>query len=210
MMKKKYISVIEDNAIFRENMVAYIQQLNNYFLLGAYESFETAFNDFKSGNHPDIVLMDIGLPGINGIEGTKRIKQQFPKTELIIVTVFEDSNMVFEALKAGACGYLTKSLGLPELNKALENLEKGGAPMSNKIAKMVVESFQLNHQDNTLSKREKEVLTLLAQGKTYSNIAEELFVSKTTVRTHIRNIYQKLHVNSKAEAIQLANEKKMI
>ncbi|MGH1385431.1 response regulator [Kordia sp.] len=209
-MKKKYISIIEDNAIFRENMVTYIQQLNNYFLLGAYESFETAFEDFKSGNHADIVLMDIGLPGINGIEGTKKIKQQFPKTELIIVTVFEDSDMVFQALKAGACGYLTKSLGLPELNKALENLEKGGAPMSNKIAKMVVESFQLNHQDNTLSKREKEVLTLLARGKTYSTIAEELFVSKTTVRTHIRNIYQKLHVNSKAAAIQLANEKKMI
>ncbi|AXG69307.1 transcriptional regulatory protein DegU [Kordia sp. SMS9] len=209
-MTKKYISVIEDNAIFRENMAAYIQQLDNYFLLGVYEDFETAFEDFKSGNCPDIVLMDIGLPGINGIEGTKRIKQKYPKTELIIVTVFEDSNMVFEALKAGACGYLTKSLGLPELNKALGDLEKGGAPMSNKIAKMVVESFQLNHQDNTLSKREKEVLTLLAQGKTYSTIAEELFISKTTVRTHIRNIYQKLHVNSKAEAIQLANEKKMI
>jgi DNA-binding NarL/FixJ family response regulator len=209
-MNKKYISVIEDNAIFRENMVAYIQQLEHYFLLGAYENFEDAFSDFKTGNHPDIVLMDIGLPGINGIEGTKKIKQQFPKTELIIVTVFEDSNMVFEALKAGACGYLTKSLGLPELTKALEDLKKGGAPMSNKIAKMVVESFQLNHQDNTLSKREKEVLTLLAKGKTYSNIAEELFVSKTTVRTHIRNIYQKLHVNSKAEAIRLANEKKMI
>lgn len=207
---KKYISIIEDNTIFRENIAAYIQQLDGYFLLGAYGCFETALEDFKSGNHADIVLMDIGLPGINGIDGTKIIKQQFPKTELIIVTVFEDSNMVFEALKAGACGYLTKSLGLPELNKALGDLKKGGAPMSNKIAKMVVESFQLNHQDNTLSKREKEVLTLLAKGKTYSTIAEELFVSKTTVRTHIRNIYQKLHVNSKAEAIQLANEKKMI
>ncbi len=207
---KKYISIIEDNTIFRENIAAYIQQLDGYFLLGAYADFETALEDFKTGNHPDVVLMDIGLPGINGIEGTKIIKQQFPKTELIIVTVFEDSNMVFEALKAGACGYLTKSLGLPELNKALSDLEKGGAPMSNKIAKMVVASFQLNHEDHTLSKREKEVLTLLAKGKTYSTIAEELFVSKTTVRTHIRNIYQKLHVNSKAEAIQLANEKKMI
>ena len=207
---KKYISIIEDNSIFRETMAAYIQQLDGYFLLGTYGSFETALKDFKTGNHSDIVLMDIGLPGINGIDGTKIIKQQFPKTELIIVTVFEDSNMVFEALKAGACGYLTKSLGLPELKKALSDLEKGGAPMSNKIAKMVVESFQLNLQDNTLSKREKEVLTLLAKGKTYSTIAEELFISKTTVRTHIRNIYQKLHVNSKAEAIQLANEKKMI
>ena len=209
-MNKKYISIIEDNTIFRENLTAYIQQLDRYFLLGTYADFETAFDDFTSGNHPDIVLMDIGLPGKNGIEGTQIIKQHFPKTELIIVTVFEDSNMVFEALKAGACGYLTKSLGLPELTKALDDLEKGGAPMSNKIAKMVVESFQLNHHDNTLSKREKEVLTLLAKGKTYSTIADELFVSKTTVRTHIRNIYQKLHVNSKAEAIRLANEKKMI
>ncbi len=209
-MEKKYISIIEDNIIFRENLAAYLQPLPNYFLLGTYDCFETALTDFKSGNHPDIVLMDIGLPGKNGIDGTKIIKQLFPKTELIIVTVFEDSNMVFEALKAGACGYLTKSLGLPELKKALDDLEKGGAPMSNKIAKMVVESFQLNHEDNTLSKREKEVLTLLAKGKTYSAIAEELFISKTTVRTHIRNIYQKLHVNSKAEAIQLANEKKMI
>ncbi len=209
-MAKKYISIIEDNVIFRENLAAYLLQLNNYFLLGTYDCFETALADFKSGNHSDIILMDIGLPGKNGIEGTKIIKQLFPKTELIIVTVFEDSNMVFEALKAGACGYLTKSLGLPELKKALDDLEKGGAPMSNKIAKMVVESFQLNHEDNTLSKREKEVLTLLAKGKTYSTIAVELFISKTTVRTHIRNIYQKLHVNSKAEAIRLANEKKMI
>jgi DNA-binding NarL/FixJ family response regulator len=209
-MTKKYISIIEDNVIFRETIAAYIQQLENYFLLGTYDNFETALADFKTGNHSDIVLMDIGLPGINGIEGTKIIKQLFPKTELIIVTVFEDSNMVFEALKAGACGYLTKILGLPELKKALADLEKGGAPMSNKIAKMVVESFQLNHEDHTLSKREKEVLTLLAKGKTYSTIADELFVSKTTVRTHIRNIYQKLHVNSKAEAIQLANEKKII
>lgn len=209
-MARKYISIIEDNVIFRENLAAYLSQLNNYFLLGTYDCFETALADFKSGNHPDIILMDIGLPGKNGIEGTKIIKQLFPKIELIIVTVFEDSNMVFEALKAGACGYLTKSLGLPELKKALDDLEKGGAPMSNKIAKMVVESFQLNHEDNTLSKREKEVLTLLAKGKTYSTIAVELFISKTTVRTHIRNIYQKLHVNSKAEAIRLANEKKMI
>jgi DNA-binding NarL/FixJ family response regulator len=99
---------------------------------------------------------------------------------------------------------------LPELKKTLSDLEKGGAPISNKIAKMIVESFQLNHKGHTLPKRKKEVLTLLAKGKTYSTIAEELFFSKTTVRIHIRNIYQKLHVNSKAKAIQLANEKKMI
>lgn len=209
-MTKKYISIIEDNDIFRENISTYIDDLENYFLLASYQNFEDALKDIKSGNYPDIILMDIDLPKTNGIEGSKIIKQLFPKTDIIIVTVFEDSNMVFEALKSGACGYLTKSLGLLELSKALDNLEKGGAPMSNKIAKMVVESFQLNYNDNTLSKREKQVLSLLAKGKTYSHIALDLYISKTTVRTHIRNIYQKLHVNSKAEAIQKANEGKMI
>ena len=207
---KKCISIIEDNALFREHLTTYISELESYFLLAAYDSFEKAIKDMKSGNYPDIVLMDIDLPETNGIEGTKIIKQKFPKTDILIVTVFENSTMVFEALKAGACGYLTKSLGFPELSKALSDLEKGGAPMSNSIAKMVVESFQLNHSDNTLSNREKQVLSLLAKGKTYSHIASDLFISKTTVRTHIRNIYQKLHVNSKAEAIQKANECRMI
>ncbi|WP_340200513.1 response regulator [Ascidiimonas sp. W6] len=209
-MKTTYVSIIEDNLIFKENISEYIQKLDTYFLLGAYESAEAAIEDFTNTNQPDLILMDIGLPGINGIEGTKIIKKMYPKTDLIIVTVYEDSEMVFEALKAGACGYLTKSIGFQELSKALAILAAGGAPMSHKISKMVVDSFQLNHNDKTLSIREKEVLTLIAQGKTYSHIAQELFISKTTVRTHIRNIYQKLHVHSKAEAIKAANDKKMI
>ncbi len=209
-MKTTYVAIIEDNEIFRESLSAYINELEHYFLLGAYNSFEDALKDFENDNYPDLVLMDIGLPGINGIEGTKIIKTKFPATDLIIITVHENSQMVFEALKAGACGYLTKSAGFQELTKALQILAAGGAPMSHKISKMVVSSFQLNHNDHTLSDREKQVLKLIAQGKTYSLIAEELFISKTTVRTHIRNIYQKLHVNSKAEAIKTANEKKMI
>ena len=209
-MKPTYVAIIEDNEIFRESISTYINELKHYFLIGAYHCFEDAIKDFENDNYPDLVLMDIGLPGINGIEGTKIIKTKFPATDLIIVTVHENSKMVFEALKAGACGYLTKSVGFQELTKALNILAAGGAPMSHKISKMVVSSFQLNHNDHTLSDREKQVLKLIAQGKTYSLIAEELFISKTTVRTHIRNIYQKLHVNSKAEAIKTANEKKMI
>ena len=153
---------------------------------------------------PDVVFMDINLPGMNGIEGIKIIRKQFPEIAIIVVTVNEESNYVFEALCAGAVGYITKVSGKQKILEALEQLDQGGAPMSIKIARMVVESFQ-EKKLNELSDRENEVLTLLAKGKSYASIGDALNVSVNTIKTHVRNIYEKLHVTSKEEVIKVYN-----
>ena len=130
---------------------------------------------------PEIVLMDIELPGMNGIQGTKIIKDKSPHTDIIMVTVYEDSELVFEALKAGASGYITKSANYMELLSALEEIVKGGAPMSSRIARMVIDNFHVN-PNSPLTKRETEILQLISEGKTYTQISEELFISKETAR----------------------------
>jgi DNA-binding NarL/FixJ family response regulator len=153
--------------------------------------------------------MDIGLPGMSGIEGIQKIKRLKPEIIIIVNSVHENSALVFKALCEGASGYITKSTSHMELLEAIDEVENGGAPMSMKIAKMVVNSFQKN-TNSPLSLRETQVLELLAQGKSYSTIGDELFITKETAKTHIKNIYSKLEVRSKAEAIAKANEKKYI
>jgi DNA-binding NarL/FixJ family response regulator len=138
---------------------------------------------------------------MNGIQGSKIIKDKSPHTDIVMVTVYEDSELVFEALKAGASGYITKSANYMELLSALEEIVKGGAPMSSRIARMVIDNFHVN-PNSPLTKRET--------GKTYTQISEELFISKETAKTHIKNIYSKLQVNSKSEAIAKANLEKLI
>ena len=156
-----------------------------------------------------MVLMDIDLPGMSGIEGTARLKKKLPKVEIIVNTVFEGSEYVFEALCAGATGYITKTSSYTELLAALDEVVAGGAPMSTHIAKMVVRSFQRNHH-SPLTERETEVLALLAEGKTYFHIGEALFISRETARSHVKSIYTKLQVNNRAEAIARANRDKLI
>jgi DNA-binding NarL/FixJ family response regulator len=154
--------------------------------------------------------MDIDLPGMNGVEGTKIIKQKLPNAIIIMVTVYENSEIVFNALCAGATGYLTKNLKPNDLINSLEEAMSGGAPMSIHIAKMVVSSFQKKNSTIQLSQREKEVLTLLATGNSYDSIGEKLFISKNTIKFHLKNIYLKLQVHSNIEAIQKANEENLI
>lgn len=202
------VVIIEDNAEFREVLASYIRDYEKLKLIQSYSDCEQALK-YLNIDRPNLVLMDIGLPGISGIEGTARIKAKLPKTEVIIITVFENSESVFLALQNGASGYLTKNLSKEELLASIDECLAGGAPMSMKIAKMVVSSFKKSN-DSPLSQRETEVLDNLAKGKSYNSIAETLFVSKDTVKFHIKNIYFKLQVNSREEAIETAYRQKLI
>ena len=202
------IIIVEDNEVVREGLSILLNGFSGHQVTGAFESCEDAFK-FMEKNTTDLVLMDMELPGINGIEGIKQIRKKWPETEVLMLTVHDDSELVFQALVAGASGYITKNSEHNKILNAIEEIKNGGAPMSTNIARMVVESFQKN-TNSPLSRRETEVLELLASGKSYSVIADELFIHKETVKTHIKNIYGKLQVNSKAAAIAFARKNKLI
>lgn len=204
----KRITIVEDDAIIRNAFVTLIQQDKKYEVINAYSDAEAAIKNIKS-DEPDICLMDIELPGMNGIVAISKIKALMPKTQVVVVTVYENDDLVFKALCEGAAGYLTKNMPLNKLIDSLVELENGGAPMSTNVARMVVQSFHKNRQ-TPLSNRELEVLELLSSGKSYSTIADQLFVDKETVKSHIKNIYLKLEVHSKAEAIEKAKKSKYI
>jgi DNA-binding NarL/FixJ family response regulator len=202
------IVIVEDNDVVRDGFSLLISSLSEHEVIAAYESCEEAIKNLDKDN-PDLVLMDIELPGMNGIEGTRLIKKARPEIEILVITVHDDSDLVFQALVAGASGYITKNAPHNRILDAIKEVGKGGAPMSSNIARMVVESFQRN-QNSPLSPRETEVLELLSEGKSYSVIADELFIHKETVKSHIKNIYFKLQVNSKAAAIEVAKKNKLI
>ena len=208
-MDKHKIVIIEDNRPLAEGFKEVIDTTAEFKVVSCYDNCEEAIERLAYDN-ADIFLMDIELPGINGVEGTKRIKELLPNAEIIMVTVYENSDMVFDALCAGASGYLTKNLKPKELIDALKESINGGAPMSIKIAKLVVNSFAKKPSKIELSKREKEVLNLLAKGNSYDAIAEELFISKNTIKFHLKNIYVKLQVNSNIEAITKANKENLL
>ncbi len=202
------VVIVEDDKLIREGFANLINDSEKYICVGHYDTCENTLKNLGKDD-PQIILMDIGLPGISGIEGIRRIKRVKPQTDIIVVTVHEDDMKVFEALCAGASGYLTKNITPKELIEAIDETQKGGAPMSTNIARMVVRSFQRNNE-SPLSSRETEVLQHLARGKSYTMIADELFIDKETVRSHIKNIYRKLEVNSKSEAIDKASKERFI
>lgn len=185
-----------------------IDDCPDFEVVGTYYNCEDALSEIDT-KAPDYVIIDITLPGMNGIEGIRHIKSKLPNVSIVVVTVHENSQYVFDALCAGAIGYLTKSSGKEQLLASLYQAKKGGAPMSINIARMVVESFQ-EKKLKELSARENNVLTLLSEGKSYAVIGEELNVSLNTIKYHIRNIYEKLHVKNKVEAIQLFKSKALI
>ncbi|RXR21196.1 response regulator transcription factor [Flavobacterium amnicola] len=197
------VVLIEDYEVLRNSLKEIINQEDGYEIVGDFESYELALPIINSLN-PDVILTDITLPGINGIEGIKQIKLILPNVAIIVVSVHENSQYVFDALCAGAVGYLTKNSGKQKVIEALQQLKAGGAPMSVNIARMVVESFQ-QKQYNELTERENEVLNLLSKGKSYASIADELFLSINTIKTHVKNIYEKLQVSSKEELINKYN-----
>ena len=209
------VSIVEDNNTIREGLAALIRGTDNYDCVGAYVDCETFLEEMDS-NKCDIVLMDIGLPGMNGIEGVKKAKEKDPDINILMLTIYEENNVVFEALCAGACGYLVKKTPPTRLLEAIKDAHEGGSPMSSHIARQVINVFQQNaniegtDDKYNLSDREKDVLKLLADGNNYQQIADSLFISVDTVRHHIRNVYKTLHVHSQSEAVAKAIRKGLI
>ncbi len=202
------ITIVEDNEPVREGYALLININPNYMVVNTYSRCEKAIRNLSKDN-PEIIFMDLDLPGMDGITGIREIMKIRPDVKIIVITVYEDSGMVFEALCAGAIGYITKSVNHTELLDAIEEVLRNGAPMSSRIANLVVRSFQKNY-NTPLSKRETEVLSLLASGQTYQGIAAELLISLETVKSHVKNIYKKLLVNNKTDALKLAKEEKLI
>jgi DNA-binding NarL/FixJ family response regulator len=208
MDSKIKVGIIEDDNLIREGFTILINAREEYECVVSYGDCESALKDIE--NHKiDVMLVDIELPGMSGIEGIEKIRRLFPRLNVIVITVHENDDLIFDALCAGATGYLTKNTAPEKLMDAIKDAYHGGAPMSTQIARKVVNSFQRNLY-SPLTKRETEVLEILAKGKSYSTIADELFVNKETIRTHIKNIYLKLEVHSKAEAIEKALKNKLI
>ncbi len=202
----KRIIIIEDNEAIRRGFCDILGTIPRYQVINQYSNAEDALENL-SKDKPDVVLMDIELPKMNGIDATLRVKKSIPECIVLIITVHEESEKVFQSLCAGAGGYIIKNSDINAIVQNIDDALAGGAPMSLSIARMVVKSFQ-NETDSPLSDRETEVLQSIADGKSYSKIALDLFVSKETVRSHIKNIYRKLEVNSKAEALEVASSNK--
>jgi len=203
-----HVAIVEDDPGIRAPLQLIIEGTPGFSCQFAYEDAESALKVLPD-IRPDVILMDINLPGMSGIKAVEKLRKSLPAVNVLMLTVQVDDHSVFESLCAGANGYLVKSTPPARLLAAIEEVQAGGAPMSMNIARKVLSSFQRAH-DNPLTARERDILKLLTQGLTYSTIAEQLFVSGHTVRTHIKNIYQKLHVNSRAEAVRKALKDKLV
>ena len=212
-MKVIQVSIIEDIEEYRNALQMMLNATPGFQCEHVYSKGESAVQDIP-GRQPDIVLVDINLPGISGIEVMSRLKDRHPKIQFMVLTVFEDDDKIFHALTAGASGYLLKSTPPGKIMDAIRDLYEGGAPMSAQIARKVVASFSKPATDNNnayeeiLSEREREVLRLLSRGMIYKQIAEELDISRETVKSHCHRIYEKLHVTTKTEAINKVYLKK--
>ena len=198
------LAIVEDLDEVREGLRNYLKRTDDFELLGDYQTAEEAIPVILS-SLPDIVIMDIHLPGMNGIECIRKLRPDCPETQYMMFTVYENDDKVFEALQAGASGYLLKHTPLPQLAEALKELHAGGSPMSVHVARKLVKVFQSppkSHPEvDLLSEREYEVLQLLSNGLLYKEISDQLSISIHTVRQHIHKIYEKLHVQNRTEAL---------
>jgi DNA-binding NarL/FixJ family response regulator len=197
------VTIVEDDARLRGNFVGLISSDDDFQCIGEYPNAEVALKTMP-GNWPDVVLMDINLPKASGIECVARLKELRPKLHIIMVTMYVDEDKIFDSLKAGASGYLIKKTAPEEILEAIRTVNSGGAPMSNTIALKVVQFFKekpSTDETRNLTPREIEILTQLAKGYHYKEIASALFISVETVRSHLQHIYEKLHVRSRTEAV---------
>ena len=207
------IAIFEDNVQLREMLVQIINLTEGLSCSGAYG--DAMDLEYKIGRcQPEIVLMDIEMPGISGIEAVRIIREKFPEVQIMMQTVFEDNEKVFDSICAGASGYLLKNSLSEQIVAAIKELKRGGAPMSPGIAKKVVTRFQqqnpyIKNDEYKLGDREKEILTCLTKGMSYKMIAGVCFISIDTVKFHIKNIYEKLQVNSKSGAVVKAIKNKL-
>lgn len=206
-LPEKFISIviIEDNLYLRSAWQAVLEDVDDFLLLDSYDSCEAAL-EAESIDHADVLLLDIGLPGMSGIEGISRMSLRNPNLLIIMITIHDDDQHVFDAICAGAVGYLLKSTSPDELILAIRQALSGGSPMTPNIARKVIASFQSPREPRAaaevrLNDQQQEVLSRLAEGKSYAKIAEELSLSVHGVRYHLRNIYEMLHVKNRSEAV---------
>jgi len=201
------LAIVEDLVEVREGLKQFISLDPEFTILGTFQTAEEALHNIPQLN-PDIAIMDINLPGMNGIECIRQIRKRTTRTQFMMFTVYENDDKVFEALKAGASGYLLKNTNIQQLIEGLKELHNGGSPMSANIARKLVSLFREEHIESEpttgLSKRENEILQLLSKGLLYKEIAEQLGISIGTVRQHIHKIYEKLHVQNRTEALNKA------
>ncbi len=197
------VSLVEDHADTRESLAALIDGAPGFRCASVHASAEEALQNIPKQN-PDVALVDINLPGMSGIECVAKLKNLLPQLPILMLTTYEESELIFNSLRAGARGYLLKKMAPMELIPAIEQVHAGGAPMSMPVASKVVEYFQQRQNASSemekLTQREQEILALLAQGFLYKEIGERTGISFSTVRSHLRNIYEKLHVQSRTEA----------
>lgn len=203
------IAIIEDNAYMREGWKTILDFESDMCVIATYNSCEAAFKDHQL-HKADVVLLDIQLPGIHGTEGVKIIRDKYPDVVVLMVTIHDDDERIFKALQNGAMGYLLKKISPGELIDAVRVAQNGGSPMSPNIARKVINSFYGESSAIELTDPEKEILKLLANGSSYKGISKEVYLSVDGVRYHIRNIYNKLEVSNKSEAVATAMRKKLI
>ncbi|MBS1777887.1 MAG: response regulator transcription factor [Bacteroidetes bacterium] len=202
------VCIIEDDATIRDGYVYLIDNTEGFHVVSSYPSFEDAVKKLAADD-PDVILLDVELPGISGIDAIPKIKKLVPESYILILTVYEQDLLIFRALGNGASGYLTKNTPPEKIISAIKEVMEGGGPMSANIARMVISSFQRN-EASPLTRRETEILEQIATGKSRKRIAQELFIDLETVKSHIKNIYHKLNVHSKADAIKTAKDNKFI
>ncbi len=198
------VSIVEDNRGTRESLAELLGRAPALRCVGAHASGEEALR-LIPGEAPDVVLMDINLPGMSGIECVAKLKRQFPQTQVLMLTTYEESDLIFDSLRQGASGYLLKNMPPRELIQAVEQVQVGGAPMSMPVARKLVNHFQQIKKPSSemekLTRREQEILALLAKGFLYKEIADQLHISLSTVRAHLHTVYEKLHVQSRTQAV---------
>jgi DNA-binding NarL/FixJ family response regulator len=198
------VSIVDDEKKLCKSIATFLNGSAGFRCVSIYGSAELALQHLPA-DKPDVVLMDINMAGMDGIECVRRLKISAPQLQILMLTVYEDTEQIFKALAAGATGYLLKRLDPEDLLQAIRDVHAGGSPMSNSIARKVVASFQAANQtgekDNLLSPREEAVLDCLAQGLAYKQIGDRLGISINTIRTHLRHIYEKLHVQSRTQAV---------
>lgn len=211
------ITLFDDNKNIRESITMLLSTVPDFEVVGSYSHVLDCIDDVKE-SRPDIVLMDIEMPGMTGIEAVKKIKKEFPQIQILMQTVFEDDDRVFDSICAGASGYILKNQLNTKLVEAIQELQYGGSPMSPSIARKVLNKMQQVSQhirpaetpDYNLTPREKEVLACIVEGLSYKMIASDLHISYETVRSHVKKIYEKLHVASLTEAVSKAMKERIV
>jgi DNA-binding NarL/FixJ family response regulator len=198
------VSIVEDDDGIRESLAVIVAGSEGFRCVSRHRSAEDALRDLPAAK-PDVVLMDINLPKMSGINCVRKLKELLPSTQTLMLTVYEDNDSIFDSLAAGASGYLLKRTPPARLLEAIDEVHKGGSPMTTSIARRVVQSFQTmgrsTREEENLTPREEEILSYLAKGYRYKEIADQLFISVETVRSHLHRVYEKLHVRSRTEAV---------